>query len=110
MQIDDTRNGGEVEVRLGATFKLRLPENPTTGFRWHLVSSGEPSTALLEESFLPQSTAPGASGVHRWRFQAEQGGTATIRLALRRRWQEDAAPDQMFEVRVRVLLDTSSSP
>jgi predicted secreted protein len=83
-RIDEHADGTEVRAAVGETFEVGLTENPTTGFRWVLVSSGEPCCTLVEDRFqAPGHAAPGRPGVHCWRFRAEAANRADIALASR---------------------------
>ncbi len=101
LQIDKNQSGGEVEVSLGDSFEVRLPENPTTGYRWALHSSGGPSLEIQEDTFEGQGGGDlGAGGVHRWRFRTVQEGTADLVMEYRRSWEKRAA--ETFRVTIRV--------
>jgi inhibitor of cysteine peptidase len=100
VQIDKNHNGSDVEVAPGEQIELRLGENPTTGYRWHLRSSTDPILAVHEDTFASSGTGVGAGGIRCWRFQAGQAGTARVELENRRSW-ENRAIDQ-FAVNIRV--------
>jgi len=102
MQFDEQRNGDEVDLRLGAEFDVSLAEQPTTGFRWHVVESGEPACHLCGDTFDADASRHGASGVRVLRFETVQPGEGQIQLAYRRGWETDAAPARQFKLRVRV--------
>src|SRR3954467_15716513 len=100
VQINKDQNGGAVEVVLSESFELQLPENRTTGYRWHLRSSGEPVLEVQDDSFQTAAGPPGAGGVRRWRFRAGQEGTADLEIDYQRSWEKRAA--ETFRLRVRV--------
>jgi inhibitor of cysteine peptidase len=101
LQITKARNGSEIEVRPGETFELELPENPTTGYRWHLLSADGSVYKLQDDSFQPSGgTAYGGGGIRRWRFQAVQEGAAPLEVEYRRSWEKQAA--EIFKITVRV--------
>ncbi len=102
--IDDSWNGREITLAEGETLQISLPENPTTGFRWSIESSGEPACSLIDSSFEPAGGPPGAGGHHRWRFAAVRSGQARIALAYGRPWAHGQAPARTFSVTVRVAL------
>jgi inhibitor of cysteine peptidase len=101
LQIDKALNGGEVEVGLGESFEVRLPENPTTGYRWRQRSSGEPAVALQADSFHPAGEGVGAGGTRDWQFRAVHEGVARLQLEYRRGWESHAAETFTVTVRVR---------
>ncbi len=98
--IDKGFDGQLIEMPLGETLELRLPENPMTGFRWHLQTSGEPILALVADSFEPGDGTPGQGGIHWWRFQTVQTGTASVELSYRRKWERSSKSAQTFRLQV----------
>jgi inhibitor of cysteine peptidase len=101
IQIDKSQNGGEVEVALGQQIELRLGENPTTGYRWHLRSKIEPVLAVHEDTFASSGTGVGAGGIRCWRFQAAQEGTARVELENRRSWEKRMIDEFAVNIRVK---------
>jgi inhibitor of cysteine peptidase len=101
--VDEHSDGQAVELAIGQEVEVALPENPTTGYRWRLESSGEPACAGAGDAFEPPDPpTPGRGGTHRWRFRAERAGRGTIALALRRAWERPGAPARTFRVEVVV--------
>jgi inhibitor of cysteine peptidase len=94
------QNGGTIEVELGLSFELQLPENPTTGYRWHFLSSGEPVVQAEEQPFQIADEHIGAGGLRRWVFRAAQAGSTLIELENRRVWEKQAMAK--FSVGVKV--------
>jgi predicted secreted protein len=70
---------------------LRLAENPTTGFRWHVSQSGPGGLHLLDEQFVAGAGAPGAGGQRVLRFVGQRPGEVRLQAVLRRPWEPDAA-------------------
>jgi inhibitor of cysteine peptidase len=105
--VDERADGTEVELAVGQEIEISLPENPTTGFRWHLGSSGEPACALLDDSFEPPSGAsgggsPGQGGRHHWRLEAMQPAQGRVEIMSRRPWEDDQAAARRFTLTIRV--------
>jgi len=101
VDLGEDANGTQVDVSPGAEFTIRLPERPTTGFRWQSVSTGEPTLRLTGDA---TEAAPGlgGTGARVLTFLADQPGEGAIELALRRAWQTNADPARRFSLRVRV--------
>jgi inhibitor of cysteine peptidase len=76
----------ELEIEIGDTLELRLPENRTTGYRWQMCSAGAPALQLIEDSFTPPSGALGAGGMRRWKFRAALAGAARLEPEHHRSW------------------------
>jgi inhibitor of cysteine peptidase len=104
MEVDERADGTEVELAVGQVIEISLPENPTTGFRWHLSSSGEPACALLDDSFEPPTggASPGQGGRHHWRLQAMHPAQGRVEIASRRPWEDDQAAARRFSLTIRV--------
>ena len=99
-EIGKEHSGSELNLEVGESLELRLPENPTTGYRWQLRSSGSPVLELMEDSPSPAGEAVGAGRVRRWVFRAAQAGLARLELEQRRSWERQAVDS--FNVAIRV--------
>jgi predicted secreted protein len=102
LQFDEHSGGTEIELHVGEEFVIVLSENPTTGFRWRPISSGEPVCSLLDHSFESVGSSPGRAGSHSWRFRAVKVGVGTIEFAYSRSWEQDRPPAQSFTLGVKV--------
>lgn len=102
LYLNESYNGREIELRAGEEFEIRLPENPTTGFRWRLVSDGEPVCVLQSDFFEPADRTPGRGGSHYWRFLAAQVGLGNIDLVYRRSFEQQETPARRFTLHVRI--------
>ncbi len=101
--IREPDTGKTIEVSVGQTIEIRLPENPTTGFRW-LMSARDDSvcTVLHEEFHPPAQAAPGAGGERAWQLEARAVGECDFGVAYRRPWEADGGPQRTFQLRIRV--------
>jgi inhibitor of cysteine peptidase len=99
-EITKTDSGTQLDLRVGETLELQLPESPTTGYRWQMRSVGGPALELTDDSFSPASMGVGASGVRRWRFRAALAGAARLELEHRRGWEHHAI--DAFNATIRV--------
>ena len=100
-RCDEGCNGQTVDLAVGQKIEIRLPENPTTGFRWQLSAEDKAMCRLVSDSFGAPSGPPGRGGEHVWIFQAAQPGECDIVLRLRRPWDASTEPVQTFSIRVR---------
>ena len=97
--VTSAHNGSAVTVGAGDTVVVRLPENPTTGYRWHVTGGGAPSG----DDFTPASGgAAGAAGERVFRFTARASGAMSLELQLRREWESGAMPESRFVVTISV--------
>jgi inhibitor of cysteine peptidase len=101
LQVNKDQNGDAVEVAPGESFEIQLPENPTTGYRWHIRSPGEPVLEVQDDSFQASAIVPGAGGVRCWRFRAAQEGTADLEMDYKRSWEKGRADSFRIHVRVK---------
>ena len=101
-EIAVTSNGAAVTASVGDQVRLELPENPTTGFRWQLVTFGAGLLRPLGDEYVPSGgTAVGSGGLRVFRFSAASPGAADIRLELNRPWETQPAREE-FVARVLV--------
>jgi inhibitor of cysteine peptidase len=100
IDVDKSHNGRELELPIGETLDLRLPENPTTGYRWQARAAGQPALELSQDSVERHGPAIGDGGVRRWTFRAVQAGVARLDMELRRSWEQRAV--DTFSVVIRV--------
>ena len=100
--VQEGDNGQTIEVAIGDTLEITLPETASTGFRWQVVSSGDPVCAVAADTRAPPGTAkPGAPGAHQWQLEARSAGEGVFKAAYRRSWESDAGRE--FSIRVRVV-------
>lgn len=100
-QVDETSNGKEIELAVGETLEVRLPENRTTGFQWVLESSAKDVSSLVKDEVEPGRLI-GEPGIHRWHFRTERAGSGRIELSYRRPWEEKEKPQRTFALDIRV--------
>jgi inhibitor of cysteine peptidase len=102
IEIGEDQNGQVISFKNGDVLVIRLPENPTTGFRWN-VKEADPSLLKLQsDDFSPaKAGGVGAGGVRLFRFAALGLGEAALALDLARAW-EPAKPRSQFRLRVSV--------
>ncbi len=96
--IDQSQDGKTVTVRVGETFSVQVPENPTTGYRWHLQPIADSALHLSQDEFAGRQTGYGAGGTRHWTFQVGRPTTATLEFELRPPGGQ--TPEQVFRVTV----------
>jgi inhibitor of cysteine peptidase len=95
-------HGRRIEVASDSRIVVRLPENPSTGYRWELEPPLETVLKLIRDSHQPPArSVPGAGGIRVFEFRARSAGSALIHLRLRRPWESER-PHGVFEVTVCV--------
>lgn len=95
--------GSEFEAHPGDLIVIRLPENPTTGYRWEFDVADERGVALQDSDYSAASRPGiGGGGLRTFRLRARRPGTVRVELRLRRAWELEEAAIDSFEVTIRV--------
>jgi len=102
IRLDERSNGHSICLRVHQAFEIQLPENPTTGYRWMLELTGDPTWILTADSYHAASDAVGASGIRTLRFIGATAGQGRIELLYRRPWEQVTPSDRAFIVHIRV--------
>jgi inhibitor of cysteine peptidase len=100
LELTVTDTGTTRSVRVGEQATLRLPENPTTGYRWQ--ADYDPTRLRLVDDRFDGAPSPrGAGGERVLTFEAVLDGQTTLRLAKRRTWGDGEATE-VFNVELGV--------
>jgi inhibitor of cysteine peptidase len=103
-QLNESSNGQEIQLQTGQKFEIGLRENPTTGFRWSMVSNGEPACKSLDDVYEPPNVhTHGQEGTHYWWFEAAQADHGKIELVYRRSWEQAGNAARRFTLDVRIV-------
>ena len=97
--VEEGQSGTGVEVPAETWLAIRLRENPTTGFRW----SVENADGLAVEESVDRSGAPGAAGLHEFRFRAPAPGSHHLRLKHWRDWEGETSVIGRFVLDARFV-------
>lgn len=95
-----------LEMKEGQVVEVRLPSNPSTGYRW-VMAEPMPAVvaALYDAAYVPgRNDVVGSPGEERWTFVAVKSGSGILKFEYRRPFDPDTvAPAQrasyLFEVR-----------
>jgi inhibitor of cysteine peptidase len=99
LRVTEADDGREIEVSIGETMELALPETSGTGYRWAFTSRGESILALEKEYSAADATAPGSGRMRCWRLKAIAPGNAMLKLDYSRSWEK--RPVRSFSVKLR---------
>lgn len=83
-------------MMVGDLTTVRLPEKPTTGYRWQ-AASDDACLRLVDDRFDGAQSPRGAGGVRVLVFEAVRAGSASLRLVKCRSW-ESGTPIEEYEV------------
>ena len=98
-EFTDADAGGSRSVASADRIVVRLPENPTTGYRWRPEVDGS-RLELLDDDFRAGSEQVGAGGEHTFVFRTLRPGPAALRLVRGRSWESAVAED--FQVQLHI--------
>jgi inhibitor of cysteine peptidase len=89
-QVEVGTLGGRVHVKVGDEVLVRLPENPSTGYRWEL-DPPQGSLELADDAYVrSRDGAVGSGGERHFTLRAKRIGQAEIQLRLARSWEQHA--------------------
>jgi inhibitor of cysteine peptidase len=104
--VSAAQSGTSVALASGQDLVVRLPSNPTTGYRWIYV---EPKDAVLRvdgpstfEAAQSAAGAVGAGGTEIWKLAPFKSGQQQLRFEYRRPWEQGVAPAQTATYSVTV--------
>jgi len=98
----ETDNDRTVDIRLGETVRLTLPENATTGYRWAIERYDEEFIEALATEPRYTAKAIGSGGEVAFIFQGKKIGTGEIVLKHWRHWEGGSSVTTRFRLRLRV--------
>ena len=99
------QNKCPLSLQVGQQFILRLPSNPTTGFRWLLRDSAPQVLQSLgpEVYSNPEDEGlVGSAGISTWRFKVAKAGEGQLALTYERPWEVGVVPAQRFDCALTV--------
>ncbi len=95
--------GRTIQVALGDTLRLSLPEIPSTGYTWALDHlHALPVTVLSSEFSRPTVDQMGAPGIRSLHVKPEQAGILQLYLKRWRAWEGDSSVVERLELTVQV--------
>ncbi|GAB3807579.1 protease inhibitor I42 family protein [Micromonospora zhanjiangensis] len=99
--LDRAGAGQRHQVTAGDLVILRLPETPTSGYRWALDGYDPDVLRLAGDEFRPAAgSALGGGGEREFRFSVVGAGSSPLRLARRRAWAGAGGAAEQFEATI----------
>ncbi len=102
MIIVENDNGRTVDIHLGWSVRINLPENATTGYRWSIDRYDEEFIEALATEPRYSSNAIGSGGEVEFIFRGKKVGTGEIVLKHWRHWEGDSSVTKRFRIRLNV--------
>jgi inhibitor of cysteine peptidase len=104
--IDETDNGKTFTVTEGQNVVVKLPSNPSTGFKWQVASTDRTFGYPYYTRFLPNGDAVGSGGLERmtWRTKTAMSmvGSHTVKLEYKRSWESGPA-EKTFSFTIEIV-------
>jgi predicted secreted protein len=99
MTLTGADRGRRVEVGAGTVVGVRLPETPTTGYRWTVEAAG--GLELVGDRADPAG-AIGGTGARELQFRATAPGSHELRMKQWREWEGEGSVIDRFAVTIVV--------
>jgi len=104
--LTNANNGQLIEARLGDEIVLPLPENATTGYRWHIDRADGLAEQEIAKQQVDSEPGPnpqfGRGGIREFRFRATRPGTARLELKRWREWEGESSVVERFAVDIKL--------
>lgn len=103
VELTRPTHGQSISVRLNDEIVVRLPENPTTGYRWE-IDQADPLIAGTADAFTLDSDPQfGSGGTRELRFRVtSSSGVGRLSLKYWQPWEGDASVSDRFSVELQV--------
>jgi inhibitor of cysteine peptidase len=101
--IAEKDNGRTVDVRVGQSVRINLPENATTGYRWAVDRYDEEFVESIATEPRYTANAIGSGGEVAFIFKGKKIGSGEIVLKHWRHWEGDSSITSRFRLRLNVL-------
>ncbi len=100
MKLEFGKDDEVIHITAGKEFIIVLDANPTTGYEWTLLFD-ESLVQLVDREFKPPSVdLIGAGGQERFTFEPRIVGETTIKMQMKRPWEETAVEEHVFLVQI----------
>ncbi len=101
--IVEKDNGRTVDVRVGDSIRIILPENATTGYRWAVDRYDDEFVEAIATEPRYTANSIGSGGEVAFIFKGKKIGSGEIILKLWRHWEGDLSTTSRFHLRLNVL-------
>jgi inhibitor of cysteine peptidase len=97
--MPDTHEEHDLSGKCGDKFKIEVGSNPSTGYKWHLLSFNEDIVKLVPSKFVSELTNHiGSSGREHFNFEAKKKGRTSIKIVYRRTWEKQPMKSKEYFV------------
>lgn len=111
LSVQESDTGKEVNVAIGGTLTVELASNPSTGFKWELMSISDPGVLEktgdeFEAAMIKRAEGSppivGAPGRELWTFKALKKGKSQISMEYSQPWTGGTKGAKSFDLTVVV--------
>ncbi|MCX5786219.1 MAG: protease inhibitor I42 family protein [Elusimicrobia bacterium] len=95
--FDESAAGKVFAVPVDGTIEIRLAENPATGYMW---SADKPDTRIFQ---IVSDEFVAAKGVRVFKLKCLRMGSAVLKFAYTRPWEENVNPAKTFHMKFEVV-------
>ncbi|QZA08733.1 protease inhibitor I42 family protein [Mycolicibacter heraklionensis] len=103
ISLTERDDGRRIQVQVGDTIEIRLPENAPAGYRWGVDSLDERLFELTGSSGDYPTATTGSAGEALLRVTVRAPGEGTLRLKYWRSWEGAAGVLKRFTLDVQAL-------
>jgi len=107
--VTDADKGGQIDLKPGESFELKLKSNPSTGYMWYVEPKSTQLVKLVHQSQtgLTDPTVEYEEGVCQpdfqiFKFEARHYGKGVLLLHYVRSWMPATPQDEQFDLHVVV--------
>ena len=102
--VTEADKGKTVNICQNDLGRIKLKENPTTGYRWAIDEINEEVLELEGSVFaMAPDAGIGGGGEQTFTFKARKIGTTRVELKLWREWEGEESIIDRFDVTIQVL-------
>lgn len=101
--IVEKDNERTIDIPAGESFRIRLPENASTGYQWAVDHFDGEYLELVSAEPHYGAKAVGSGGEVEFVFKGKNAGSGEIDLKKWRHWEGDSSVISRFHLRVNVL-------
>lgn len=86
--VDEQQDNATVQATTGGMLTVKLAENPTTGYRWELNTTG--GLIVVNDTYIPSDKTgqlAGAGGTRVWDISVDKPGNQQVNAIYRRSWE-----------------------
>lgn len=96
-ELTESDSGSEIATSIGDVLEVELEENPSTGYRWEVVSSPDMLELTADDYLPPDTDTVGAPGTRRLSYETVAEGAGILRLEYIRPFDDPPVPERVVE-------------